>query len=391
VFKRLLKIDVPQKQSLFLWGARQTGKSFFLKQAYPRSVYYDLLDTHEVVRLSKEPHLLRGEIVALKAEQLKQPIVIDEIQKIPVLLNEVHWLIENTPAYFILCGSSARQLKAQASNLLGGRAWKYTFYPLVFAEIPAFDLLKALQHGLIPNHYVADRHYINDYLQAYIDVYLTDEIRNEGLVRNFSAFARFLDMVGLSNGEMVNATNIGRDCGVERTTVQSYYQILIDTLLGYFVYPYRKKVKRDIILSTPKFYLFDVGVANYLAQQTPAALKGSVAGRSFEHYIFMELSAFLGLHRKRQKITYWRTKQGLEVDFILGDAEIAIEIKISDNVHQGDLKGLCAFCEEHPTATAYVVSQDKRARKLTVNDQVEITILPWRDFLTALWAGDILT
>jgi predicted AAA+ superfamily ATPase len=389
MYTRICHFDLPPRQSAFLWGARQTGKSYFLKHLFKDSVYYDLLDSHEIIRLTKAPYLFREEVLALSELELSKPIIIDEIQKIPELLNEVHWLIENTNAQFILCGSSARKLKTSSTNLLGGRAWVYHFYPLVFPEIPNFDLLKALQHGLIPNHYQESAQYIQNSLQAYIDVYLTDEIRNEGLVRNLAAFARFLDVVGLCNGEMVNVTNIARDCGVDRTTVQGYYQILIDTLLGYHLYPFRKKIKRDIVMATPKFYLFDVGVANYLSRQQVSDLKGIAAGRSFEHYILMELTAYIGLYKKRMDIAYWRTKTGLEVDFILGNAEIAIEVKISEQVHKQDLNGLIGFCEEHPKAHAIVVSQDERARMLTVNDELTIAILPWKLFLKRLWKGEI--
>lgn len=390
MYKRECHFDLPKKQSAFLWGARQTGKSYFLRHYFTHSMYYDLLNTHEVIRLTRSPYLLREEILALDKKAQLHPIIIDEIQKVPELLNEVHWLIENANIQFILCGSSARKLKTSSTNLLGGRAWVYHFYPLVFPEIPDFDLLKALQHGLIPNHYQADSAYIQDYLQAYIDVYLTDEIRNEGLVRNLAGFARFLDVAGLCNGEMININNVARDCGIDRTTVQGYFQILVDTLLGYKLDPYSKKIKRDLIQSTPKFYFFDVAVANYLSQQHISALKGAAAGKSFEHYIFMELTAYVGLHRKRMKITYWRTKTGLEVDFILGDAKIAIEVKISEQVHQEDLKGLIAFCEEHPHAQAIVISQDKRARVLQVNDNLKISILPWNVFLQKMWHGDLL-
>lgn len=390
MFSRKLVMDLPAKQSTFLWGARQTGKSSFLKSHFRGAVYYDLLDTHEVVRLTKSPYLLREEIVATPKQKLKQPVIIDEIQKVPELLNEVHWLIENVGVQFILCGSSARKLKTQSTNLLGGRAWQHHFYPLVFPEIPNFNLLQALQNGLIPNHYLSDSQHIGDHLEAYVDIYLTDEIRNEGLVRNLSGFARFLDVAGLCNGAMINANNIARDCGIDRVTVQGYYQILVDTLLGYFIYPFRKKIKRDIITATPKFYLFDVGIANYLARQTVSALKGIVAGKSFENYILMELVAYISLTRKRVEISYWRTKTGLEVDFILGNAEVAIEVKISEQVHQQDLKGLIAFCEEHPKAQGIVVSQDKRTRQLIVNEQLNITILPWRSFLKRLWKGDVL-
>jgi len=390
MLERRLKMDLPAGQSAFLWGARQTGKSAYLKLHFKESVYYDLLDTHEVLRLTKNPSLLREEVLDLDKAKLSQPIIIDEIQKVPELLNEVHWLIENTTAQFILCGSSARKLKTQSTNLLGGRAWVYHFFPLSYSEIPDFDLLRALQHGLVPTHYLSDQKYLGDHLQAYIDVYLTDEIRNEGLVRNLAGFARFLDVAGISNGEMINVTNIAADCGVERTTVQGYFQILNDTLLGEFIYPYRKKVKRNLISATPKFYMFDIGVANYLGQQKIVGLKGESAGKAFEHFILMELMAYISINKKRQKITYWRTKNGLEVDFVIGDAKVAIEVKLSTEVKKQNLKGLITFCEEHPNTNALVVSQDKRSRQLIANENTSIRVLPWEKFLELLWQGEII-
>lgn len=388
MYKRVYELDLPSKKSIYLWGARQTGKSSYLKKYFTDSIYYDLLSTHELIRLSKAPYLLREELLAASLEKKSLPIIIDEIQKVPELLNEVHWLIENAHLQFILCGSSARKLKTQSTNLLGGRAWIYQFYPLAFPEIDNFCLLRALQHGLLPTHYQAEPKYIADYLQAYVDVYLTDEIRNEGLVRNLSGFARFLDIAGLTNGEMVNAANIARDCGIDRLTVQSYYQILIDTMLGYYIYPYNKKVKRDILTSAPKFYLFDVGVANYLARQSLIELKGNVAGKSFEHYILMELIAYIGLKRKKTTVTYWRTKTGLEVDFVIGDAQIAIEVKISRQVHKADLNGLIAFSQEHPHTKCLVVSQDEKPRRIQLENS-NILISPWHIFLKQLWNGDI--
>lgn len=390
MYNRQLTINAPKDQSLFLWGARQTGKSSYLRKKYPKGVYYDLLNTHELIRLTKRPHLLYEEISALDQEQLQEPIIIDEIQKVPELLNEVHALIEKVGAWFILCGSSARQLKTQATNLLGGRAWKYHFYPLTSFEIPKINLLKALQHGLIPKHYDSSAEFIDDYLQAYVDVYLTDEIRNEGLVRNLRGFSKFLDVIGMSNGEMVNANNIARDCAIDRSTVQSYYQILVDTLLGYNIYPYSVKKKRDLIVAAPKFYLFDVGVANYLANEKVQSLNGSIAGRSFEHFILMELMAYISYSRKRKKISYWRTKAGLEVDFIIGDAELAIEVKISDSVKKTDLKGLIAFSEEHPSSQTMVISQDKKKRRVDISENLSITIFPWQDFLKSLWMNEFL-
>lgn len=390
MFNRVLTNHLPHAQSIFLWGARQTGKSTFLQHVFPLATYYDLLKTDELIRLSGQPELLREEVLALSAEQLNQPIIIDEIQKIPSLLNEVHWLIEHTQAYFILCGSSARKLRLKGVNLLGGRAWPFYFFPLVCQEVPDFDLLKVLRHGLLPKHYLAAEEQLHHHFQAYVDVYLTEEIRNEGIVRNLSGFARFLEVAGLTNAEMLNYSNIARDCGINRATVKEYYQILVDTLLGYYVYPYSEKIKRDIVTSSPKFYLFDIGIANYLGHNEVAILKGSVAGKSFEHYILMELMAYLKVLSKRQSIYYWRTKTGLEVDFILGQAEVALEVKLDQGVRRQDLRGLIAFCEEHPHAQAYVVSLAPKPRKIKVNNERSIEVLPWRAFIDRLWQGGII-
>lgn len=386
-----MTIELPDKQSFFLWGARQTGKSSFLELHYPHSLSYDLLDMQLLLRYTQSPYLFREELLKQTADRLAFPIIVDEIQKVPALLNEIHLLIEKHKLQFILCGSSARKLKTQATNLLGGRAWVYHFYPLVYPEIPDFDLLRALQHGLLPKLYLSSPAFIQKYLQAYVDVYLTDEIRNEGVVRNLAGFSRFLEMAGLCNGELINMSNIARDCHVSRNTVEGYFQILIDTMLGSFIYPYHKKIKRDLLVAIPKFYFFDVGVANYLGHRELSQLKGDVAGRSFEHYILMELMAYRGLRGKRFDIRYWRTKTGLEVDFILGEASVAIEIKISGQVHAQDLRGLSAFCEEHPHAKAIVVSQDLAPRTLALkDDQGTIDILPWRIFMEELWAGRVI-
>ena len=390
MFTRQLHLTLPKHQSAFLWGARQTGKSSYLKQHFPQALYYDLLDTHTYARFLKAPYLLREEILALPQASSPPLVIIDEVQKVPQLLNEVHWLIENAKIQFILCGSSARRLKTHSTNLLGGRAWQYHFYPLTFAEIPDFDLLRALCHGLIPNHYLSLESHIADHLQAYVELYLTDEIRNEGLVRNLAGFARFLDVVGICNGEMINFNSIARDCGIDRNTVHAYYQILVDTLLGYFLYPFRKRIKRDLITATPKFYLFDVGIAHYLARNQITALAGSLAGKRFEHYIFMELMAYRSLSRKRFEISYWRTKTGIEVDFILGQAEVALEVKISTTVRSEDLKGIHAFCQEHPHAKGIIISQDPRARKMSHTPTLNLILLPWRDFLEKLWANEII-
>lgn len=393
MFKRILTVRTPSGQSWFLWGARQTGKSHYLKQHFPDSLYYDFLQTKTLLRYTKSPHLFVEDLLAEPAAKLMHPIIMDEIQKAPMLLNEIHWLIENKKLSFVLCGSSARKLKTESANLLGGRAWVHHFYPLVFPEVPDINLLTIFQHGLLPKHYVSDAEFIHTALKSYIDIYLTDEIRNEGLVRDLAGFSRFLDVAGLCSGDMLNFSNIARDCHVDRNTVRGYFDILVDTWIGYYVYPFPKKIKRELISATPKFYLFDVGVTNYLAARTVTELRGESAGKSFEHYIFLELWAFKHIQQKRLSIYYWRTKTGLEVDFVLGDvgkAMVAIEVKISSQVHKEDLSGLIAFCHEHPDATAIVVSQDDRPRKMMMDEKKYITILPWHEFLSQLWRGDII-
>src|SRR3989338_5422005 len=266
LIKRLLKIALPKRQSAFLWGARKTGKSTYLHSHYPNAIYYDLLKSDESLRLMKAPHLLREELLMVPTAQLQYPVVIDEIQKVPALLDEVHWLIENKKISFILCGSSARKLKHGAANLLGGRAWRFHFYPLVYKEIPDFDLIRALNHGLLPSHYLSEQP--ARMLRSYVADYLTEEIQAEGLVRNLPGFARFLELAGFCNGQMLNYANVARDCGIDAKTVKSYFQILQDTLVGYLIDPFSKKAKRDVISTTPKFYLFDVGVANHLSKTT---------------------------------------------------------------------------------------------------------------------------
>ncbi len=387
ILPRYLKMQLPQGQSAFLWGARQTGKSTYLKSHYPDSICYNLLKNDEYVRFVKAPERLREEVLSLSPAEYQFPIIIDEIQKIPELLDEVHYLIENSPAYFILCGSSARKLKRLGVNLLGGRAWRYEFYPLVYPEIPDFDLLRALNHGLIPAHYLTDNW--EKSAKAYVNSYLKEEIQAEGLVRNLRAFANFLDVAAFSNGELINYSNIASDCGVDSKTVKEYYQILVDTLLGNYLYPYKDTKKRKDFISVPKFYLFDVGITNRLMKRQIPELQGDIAGRAFEHYIFMELLAYRGLSDLEFDISFWRVQSGLEVDFILGDGEVAIEVKINDNLKKSNLKGLLAFQQSYNPKKTIIVNTSPRRRKLT-DDGQDIDVYPWREFLESLWAGLII-
>ena len=387
-FERRFPLDLPTGQSCFLWGARKTGKSTYLKARFPSSIYYDLLKSDEYMRLLKEPHLLREEIIALPKTALEQPIIIDEVQKIPLLLDEVHYLIENTNAYFILCGSSARKLKQAGVNLLGGRAWCYTFYPLVYPEIPGFDLLHALNVGLIPSHYTSNQW--RKSVTAYVDLYLREEIQQEGLVRHLDSFARFLDVAAFSNGELINHSNIAQDCGIDSKTVKSYYDILEDTLLGYRLTPYINRKKRDVFSKLSKFYFFDVGITNALTKRSINSLQGMEAGHAFEHYILMELIAYRGISDKDFDITYWRTPTGIEVDFVLGDAAVSIEVKIRDTIKSSDTRGLLAFYKKYQPKRSLLVCTAPRKRLSTVADQMPLEIYPWAQFLEELWAGEII-
>jgi len=316
--------------------------------------------------------------------QRQQPIIIDEVQKIPLLLDEVHLMIERDKLSFILCGSSARKLKRGQANLLGGRAWRFLLHPLSAREIPDFDLLRALQWGLLPSHYLSQRPKRS--LNAYVMDYLNEEIKAEGLTRNLPAFSRFLDVVGFSVGELVNYSNIARDVGVSSKTVKEYFQILVDTYLAYLVEPLALRGGRQVITATPRFYLFDTGVANRLAKRSIATLAGSEAGRAFENLVLMELLASRSYLEQDHDIRFWRTKNGLEVDFILtGRDMVAIEVKLSSRVDRAQLKGLLAFCKEQRPKRAWVVSLERRKRVLKTEGLPDIEVLPFQEFLDELW------
>lgn len=387
LFNRIMDLsEIPPHQSLFLLGARNTGKSTFLRQKCPESLYYDLLKGEEYMELVARPWLLREKILAESKTKLQLPIIIDEIQKIPGLLDEVHWLIENKRLSFILCGSSARKLRHGSANLLGGRAWDLKFFPLVYKEIPNFDLLRALNHGLLPINYLSNNPQRN--LNAYVNLYLKEEIQEEGIVRNLQGFARFLEVSALCNTEMLNYANIARDTGIDAKTVKSHFQILNDTLIGYLVDPFILKQKRDLITATPKFYMFDTGVANYLGNKKIESLRGYEAGKAFEQYIFMELMAYIGMKGLNERIEYWRSKSGLEVDFVLRRGDVAIEVKLSDLPTKEHLHGLIAFCEDYSPKHAIVVCKARQKRKLEIKPNLIIDILPWQDFLDKLWLGE---
>jgi uncharacterized protein len=387
VFQRLLKISLPKGQSAFLWGPRKVGKSTFLKQQFPQSPRFDFLESDLYLEMLKSPSLLRSRVIAgLDAGAINPalPIILDEVQKVPAVLDEVHWLIEERGCSFVLCGSSARKLKHGHANMLGGRAWRFEMHPLVVSEVPGFSLLRALNNGLVPSHYLQEN--ARKSLRAYVQDYLKEEIIAEGLARNIPAFTRFTDILGFCNGEMINFSNIARETGVDAKTVREYFHILSDTMIGRLVEPFSRRGDRNIISKTPKFYLFDVGLGQYLSKVYIEEERGPLFGRAFEHFVFMELCAHRAYSEADYPISYWRTANGYEVDFILGPGLIAVEVKSNPGSSGADFKGLLRFKDDYSPSRAIAVSNERARRKIG-----PIEIIPWRDFLEELWAGKVIS
>lgn len=382
MYERQLSIDLPSGQSAFLWGPRKVGKSTLLAQRFPDSKRFDLLDTHKFIQYTREPWTFRQEVLALPEAQCRRPIIVDEVQKAPAILDEVHGLIESQGLSFILCGSSARKLKRGRANLLGGRAWRFHLHTLSWREIPEFDLMRALNRGLVPAHYDSGAH--RRTLDGYLNDYLKEEVFDEGLTRNAAAFSRFFDALGFSHGEILNFSSLARDCGVDSKTVKEYFQILDDMLLGCMIEPFARRRSRAVITRAPKFYLFDVGVAGHLTGRRIERERGADFGRALEHFILMELLAWRSYSETDFPIRFWRTKSGLEVDFVLGAAgKIAIEVK-GGRVRQNDFDGTTAYAEEHKPEATLVVCAEPAARRVGAVD-----LLPWQSFLEKLWAGDL--
>lgn len=379
MYVRKLMLEDENNDSVFLWGARQVGKTTLLESVYPNARYYDLLQSTEFERLFRRPSLLSEELETASEGEL---IVIDEIQKVPQLLDEVHRLIHKKKLRFILSGSSPRKLKRIGANLLGGRALKKTLFPLVSAEIPDFDILKAVNNGMIPRHYAVSNPW--ERFRAYIGVYLNEEIREEAISRKLNSFSKFLEVAAFSNAEMVVYKNIAQDCGIDHRTVKEYFEILQDTLIGYLIPGFSATKKRRAILA-PKFYYFDVGVANYLCNRKNIQQGTDAFGHAFEHLIIQEIIAYLSYQNSALELTYWRTSSGYEVDAIIGEGKIAIEIKSCNEVNSRHLKGLKAFQEDFPQVRAIVVSMDKSKRILS-----NIEIYPVKDFLSALWSNELV-
>lgn len=375
------EINPAKSKSYFLFGPRQTGKSTFVKSLITgKDLYIDLLPQRNFLNYAKNPGRVREEILAHLRRYDNPLCIIDEIQKIPTLLDEVHELIESKGIRFILTGSSARKLRRGGANLLAGRAYTYYLFPLTFTEIgDRFDLDKALAIGSLPVLWSSRKEDPYEFLRSYTETYLKEEVAAEGLVRNIGPFAQFLDIAAANDGETVNFNNIARECSVSVKTVQQYYQILEDTFLALRLPAWTKSERRRLV-SHPRYYLFDTGVTNSLAHTLTDQLNPKIFGRRFEQFVICQLMAFIHYKRLDLQLYYWRTNHGAEVDVLLctGNRMIcALEIKSSQNIARERLTGLKSFMEDNPGVPAYVLGHRQNRRQL----QNDITVINWDDFI----------
>ena len=384
VFERKLVLPSAGVESFFLWGPRQVGKTTLLQQAYPEggNTWIDLLDNEQFRVYSTRPETLRQDLEGLPSAADRQ-IVIDEIQRVPELLSEVHWLIENRGLKFALCGSSARRLRRRGVHLLGGRAVRYELRGLTAAELgPDFDLTKLLNSGYFPSIYGSEdpRRMIN----AYVSEYLRHEIADEGLARRLDLFSDFLDAAAFRDGAVVNYANIGQECARDSKTVKNYFDILEDTLMGTHLPAYQKHPKSKH-RHKPKFYFADVGVVNNLAKRGAMEPGSSDFGKAFENWVFHELTSYIQYRGLYEELRYWRHNSA-EVDFLLSDS-IAVEAKAKASIGNRDLGGLRKLASHLPSFTQRVVASLVRKPYSTEDG---IAVLPAKEFVEALW-GDRLS
>lgn len=335
---------------------------------------YDLLDANIYNQLLRRPKIIEEALEGSKKDQI---ILIDEVQKLPAVLDEVHRILSQHNVRFLLTGSSARKLRHGGANLLAGRAWQAELFSLCSQEIPQFDLMTYLNTGGLPAIYANPL--AHEELRSYVGTYLKEEIQSEALTRNLPAFAAFLDAIALTNGQEINLESLASDCGVSPMTLKNYISILDDTLIGFALPGFTKTTRRKAI-SRAKYYLFDIGLVNQIAGRGTILPKSELFGRAFEHFILLEIRAWSSYRRQYKPLSYWRSTSQFEVDFIIGD-EMAIEVKATDLVQDRHLKGLRALKEEGLNKEYCVVSCDQTKR---VTDD-GITIYPWREFLSRLW------
>jgi len=378
-YKRLLSLPgLLSKKSFFLFGARSTGKTTLIQEQLAEDcLLIDLLESGNFLRLSQDP----GYLERMAAASAHKLIVIDEVQKIPLLLDEVHRLIEKTQLRFLLTGSSARSLKRGNANMLGGRAWEARLFPLVSSEIQEFDLNRYLRFGGLPHVYSSNDP--GEELSAYASLYLREEIMAEGIVRDLPRFSRLLKVAALSNGRQINFTKLASDVGCAPSTAIEHFRILEDTLIGFFIEPWRTTRNRKEATKA-KFYFFDTGVAHTLAGTETLDRNSDLYGRALEQLVAMELRAYLHYRRLNHDLHYWAVSDDTEVDFVLPDV-IAVEVKATTKVSQRDLKGLLALDRVKKIPKKILVSLDQHP----AIDQ-GVHLLPLQQFLTSLWQDELI-
>lgn len=381
MYERLLRLDHRQKGSFFLWGLRQAGKSSLLKETFPQSIRIDLLRASERVPLETHPGLLRERLLA-DAKARHFPVIIDEVQKVPALLDEVHALIEDEGLRFALCGSSARKLKRGHANLLGGRARRFELFGLSAREVgKPWALGRMLNSGYLPTFY--DDPSPKPAWRAYVENYLKEEILEEGLVRRLPPFSRFLETASLADAEIVSWESYARDVGVSAEGIKGYFEILVDTQVGLFCPSFQRRPKRRTRVR-PKFYFSDVGLVNFLAKRGQLEPGSELFGKAFENWVFHELTCYRAYRDPDLEIAYWSLTTGSEVDFILGRGEVAVEAKATDRIRGDHLKGLQEFKAEYPGCRRrIIVSLESKPRRL----ESGIDVLPYPDFVRELWTG----
>lgn len=381
MYNRAIRLTIFPQKTFFLWGPRQVGKTSILRKMYGALPQINLLMSEEFAAYQARPELLRERALQNKWKC----VVIDEIQKVPQLLDGIQYLIEEHKMIFVMCGSSARKLRANHANLLGGRAIRYEMFGLVSQELgDRFDLQRMLNHGYTPSIYDSDKHAL--LLKSYCADYLKEEVFAEGLVRKLGPFSRFLEIAALGDTQIVSYETIARDCGVSAPTVKSYFEILSDTLLGHFLPAYAIRPKRRQTL-IPKFYFADVGVVNLLAQRGPLRAGSADFGLAFENFIHHEIRAWIEYHQRQEQLSYWQLTTGVEVDFILGHMKCAIEAKSRERITSDHMKGLRELKEDYPEVSRrIIVSRERLSRRTT--DGIEILSVP--DFLKELWNDAII-
>ena len=377
-------VKLPQNHSFFLFGARQTGKSMLINHYFHQSTWsLDLLINDTFFKYSKNPALFLAEAERAIQEQKVQTIFIDEIQRIPLLLNEVQHLMGKYPHLrFIMTGSSARKLKRGGANLLAGRAFALNLFPLIYQEIkPRFDLESCLRFGTLPSVWEKAPEEKINILSSYANVYLREEIQSESIVRNLGSYSRFVDLAASQFGELVSYSTLARETYLTVKTVHSYYQILEDTLIGFRLMPWHRSLRKRLV-AHPKFYFFDNGVTNAINKHLTSPPDPVLKGRLFEQWLMLEVYRLLHYNQSEANLFFWRTNHGAEVDLLIekhGKIRAALEFKSSSRIAGAHLSGLRAFRQEHPDVPCYVVSTMQNPYKIDT-----VQVLPWKEFLNLI-------